>query len=242
MVSWMPGSEWSKENIGMDKETKTKIHLFFRRLFKRKLVMLAAILVLFFILTAIFAPLLTPYEPNKQDLTAILQKPSASHWLGTDEAGRDVLSRIFYGARTSLIIGVVSVLSCGRSYFGLSISLLWRAAQYCHIQVHRCTYVTSFTDAGIGTGTCFRAQYRKPDDNPGYFHDSNLYQNDERPGFVSEESGLHNSRARCRGQEQQDFDLTHTAELFLTYSGTADFQYWYDDPGRIISEFFRNGN
>lgn len=110
MVSWMPGSEWIKENIGMDKETKTKIHLFFRRLFKRKLVMLAAILVLFFILTAIFAPLLTPYEPNKQDLTAILQKPSASHWLGTDEAGRDVLTRIFYGARTSLIIGVVSVL------------------------------------------------------------------------------------------------------------------------------------
>ncbi len=91
------------------KDKKSKVRLFFRRLFKRKLVIFAALLVLFFILTAIFAPILTPYDPYEQDLLAILKPPSAEHLLGTDEAGRDVLTRIFYGARTSLIIGVVSV-------------------------------------------------------------------------------------------------------------------------------------
>ncbi|HIQ98127.1 MAG TPA: ABC transporter permease [Candidatus Scybalocola faecavium] len=91
------------------KDKKSKVRLFFRRLFKRKLVIFAAVLVLFFILTAILAPVLTPYDPYEQDLLSILKPPSAKHWLGTDEAGRDVLTRIFYGARTSLVIGVVSV-------------------------------------------------------------------------------------------------------------------------------------
>ena len=91
------------------KDKKSKVRLFFRRLFKRKLVIFAAVLVLFFILTAILAPVLTPYDPYEQDLLSILKPPSAKLWLGTDEAGRDVLTRIFYGARTSLVIGVVSV-------------------------------------------------------------------------------------------------------------------------------------
>lgn len=89
---------------------KNKLSAFFKKLFKRKLVIFAAAIVMFFVITAIFAPFLTPYDPYKGELTAILQKPSAEHWLGTDEVGRDVLTRIFYGARTSLVIGVVSVL------------------------------------------------------------------------------------------------------------------------------------
>ena len=54
---------------------------------------------------AIAAPLLAPYEPNKSSVN-LLQAPSALHWLGTDELGRDLLSRLIYGSRTSLVIGV----------------------------------------------------------------------------------------------------------------------------------------
>ena len=84
--------------------------LFFKTLFKRKIVIVAAIFVLFFVITAILAPVITPYDPYVGDFGNILAKPSMQHWLGTDEAGRDVLTRIFYGARTSLVIGVISVL------------------------------------------------------------------------------------------------------------------------------------
>src|ERR1700755_254929 len=59
-------------------------------------------------LLAVFAPLLAPYSPYEQDLYAVLAGPSATHWLGTDNLGRDLLSRILYGARVSLFIGIVS--------------------------------------------------------------------------------------------------------------------------------------
>ena len=94
----------------MKNDTGIKVKRFVKKLFKRKLVIFAAILVVFFVVTAIFAPLLTPYDPYKGDFRQILAKPSLQHPLGTDETGRDVLTRIFYGARTSLMIGVVSVL------------------------------------------------------------------------------------------------------------------------------------
>jgi len=59
-------------------------------------------------LLAILAPVLAPYSPYDQDLYAVLAGPSATHWLGTDNLGRDLLSRILYGARVSLFIGIVS--------------------------------------------------------------------------------------------------------------------------------------
>lgn len=74
---------------------------------ENKLAAVSAVIILLFLLAAIFAPLVAPYDPGKQDLLARLQPPSAKHWLGTDELGRDVLSRIIYGARVSLVIGLV---------------------------------------------------------------------------------------------------------------------------------------
>ena len=68
------------------------------------------VIIAIFIIAAIFAPLLAPYNPNKQDLTAALQQPSATHLLGTDDIGRDTLSRTIYGARISLMVGLISVL------------------------------------------------------------------------------------------------------------------------------------
>lgn len=63
------------------------------------------------IFAAVFAPFLTPYAPDAPDFTAILAPPSRAHPLGTDDLGRDVLTRVIYGARVSLAVGVLSVLS-----------------------------------------------------------------------------------------------------------------------------------
>jgi len=67
-------------------------------------------IVLLWILLAVAAPLVAPYSPVDVDVTARLLPPSAAHWLGTDELGRDVLSRLIYGARISLFTGFIVVL------------------------------------------------------------------------------------------------------------------------------------
>ncbi|HEY8566041.1 MAG TPA: ABC transporter permease [Beijerinckiaceae bacterium] len=65
--------------------------------------------ILFFVLLAVFAPLIAPFDPLKTSFSAIRKAPSALHWFGTDELGRDLLSRLIYGARASLLAGVASV-------------------------------------------------------------------------------------------------------------------------------------
>ena len=67
------------------------------------------VLITIFALCAVFAPLLAPADPLKQVLSTRLKPPAAAHWLGTDELGRDVLSRMLFGARISLLVGVVVV-------------------------------------------------------------------------------------------------------------------------------------
>ena len=71
---------------------------------------LGAGLVLCFLLVALTADLVAPYDPLAQDLTRRLQPPSGEHWLGTDDFGRDVLSRVLHGSRVSLRLGIVAVL------------------------------------------------------------------------------------------------------------------------------------
>lgn len=63
------------------------------------------------VFAAIFAPLLTPYVPNKPDFASILASPSWAHPFGTDDLGRDMLTRVLYGARVSLLVGLMSVVS-----------------------------------------------------------------------------------------------------------------------------------
>ena len=63
------------------------------------------------VVTAILAPVLAPFDPNDQNILEKLRAPTLEHWLGTDSFGRDTLSRLVYGARVSLIIGVVSTLA-----------------------------------------------------------------------------------------------------------------------------------
>jgi peptide/nickel transport system permease protein len=80
-----------------------------RVMFGRKIVVFGMAVILLFIIVAIFAPLIAPYDPYGQNLNETRQQPSGSHWLGTDALGRDTLTRILFGARTSLLVGVVSV-------------------------------------------------------------------------------------------------------------------------------------
>jgi len=80
------------------------------RLRRNKLAMIGGAFILLLTLGAIFAPLITPYDFAHQDLYAILEDPSAKHWLGTDGLGRDVFARLLYGARTSLAVGIFTQL------------------------------------------------------------------------------------------------------------------------------------
>ena len=80
-----------------------------RRLLKRKGAVLGLAVVVLMILLAVFAPLAAPYDPLATDWGAVRKAPSAAHWFGTDENGRDVFSRVIWGARASLLAGVISV-------------------------------------------------------------------------------------------------------------------------------------
>jgi peptide/nickel transport system permease protein len=88
----------------------------------RPLPIIGFVIIALLILMAIFAPLIAPYPPNEMHIVDKLEKPSAAHWLGTDSLGRDTLSRIIYGSRSSLIIGItVMVIS---SVIGIALGLI----------------------------------------------------------------------------------------------------------------------
>ena len=82
-------------------------------LFARKSVIVCLVILAVMILAAVFAPLVTVYDPYKQDLKSMLLGISAAHPLGTDSMGRDLLTRIIYGGRVSFTVGLVSVLIAG---------------------------------------------------------------------------------------------------------------------------------
>ena len=76
---------------------------------KNKMAIIGLSLVIFFILLAIFAPIIAPYSFEEQNLSNKHLSPSAEHWFGTDEFGRDIFSRIIFGSRLSLSVGFLSV-------------------------------------------------------------------------------------------------------------------------------------
>ena len=85
------------------------MNAFWRALSKNRLALIGGAIVLVLALIAVAAPLVSPHDPHKPDVKRILEPPSMRHWLGTDQIGRDVLSRMLYGARVSLAVGFVSV-------------------------------------------------------------------------------------------------------------------------------------
>ena len=74
---------------------------------ENRLALVSAIVIGLFMLAAIFAPLLTPYTYDQQDIMARLSAPGWKHLFGTDEAGRDIFTRMLYGSRVSLLVGLV---------------------------------------------------------------------------------------------------------------------------------------
>jgi peptide/nickel transport system permease protein len=99
---------------------------------RRTLGAVGAVVVVIMIVVAVFAGPLAPYDPLAVDFVAMLTKPNAAHWLGTDAFGRDVLSRIIYGSRTALLVGfgaallgatLGAVLGVGSAYFGGRVDL-----------------------------------------------------------------------------------------------------------------------
>ena len=84
--------------------------LLLRRFLRRPLAVAGVVIALAFVTVAIFAPWVAPYSPSETDFDALLAKPSLDHLLGTDELGRDILSRIIWGARASIQAGVFATL------------------------------------------------------------------------------------------------------------------------------------
>ncbi|HEX7558088.1 MAG TPA: ABC transporter permease [Usitatibacter sp.] len=80
-----------------------------KRLVRRRGAMVGLALVAFFVAIALLAPWISPYDPLATSWSAVRKAPSAAHWFGTDDIGRDVLSRVVWGARASLLAGLVSV-------------------------------------------------------------------------------------------------------------------------------------
>lgn len=84
------------------------------RTFRRnKTALIGLVLIVFVVLVAVLAPLIAPYDPIEQSTINRLQGPSADHWLGRDDYGRDLFSRIIYGTRIALVVGIFSVLLGG---------------------------------------------------------------------------------------------------------------------------------
>lgn len=81
---------------------------FWRRFSRHRLAVVGSIILLLLIVAAITAPIISPYPPHQIDVKSIKKPPSAAHWLGTDGAGRDVLSRLIFAARISLSVGLVA--------------------------------------------------------------------------------------------------------------------------------------
>src|ERR1700745_217454 len=92
-----------------DESAETPTARAIRRFKRRKGALLALAVIAIFVGAAALAPLISPYDPDMQTWTAVRKAPSVLHWFGTDDVGRDVLARVIFGARASLLAGVISV-------------------------------------------------------------------------------------------------------------------------------------
>lgn len=92
-----------------DTVTQSPLKRALRRLARRRGALVGLAVVLVFVVLALGADVFSPYDPTATDWMAVRKGPSAAHWFGTDEIGRDVLSRVIFGARASLMAGLISV-------------------------------------------------------------------------------------------------------------------------------------
>ncbi len=129
--------EETQVNSGIEElfDQRTWLQRFGAMFRKQPLGMFGALIVLTMIILAVFAPWLSPYDPEANDFAHMLTPPGWDFWLGTDQFGRDLLTRIIYGARTALFVGSVAasvgafgglVLGVGSAYFGGKVDLIFQ--------------------------------------------------------------------------------------------------------------------
>lgn len=107
----------------MRKEKRLEsIRSFSEKFFHNKIAVVGAAIVMMYVFVALFAPILAPYDPYEIQLDSKLESPSWEHWMGTDDKGRDILSRIIYGSRLSMGVGFAAVLF--GSFFGIIMGLV----------------------------------------------------------------------------------------------------------------------
>ncbi len=113
----MPAEVYIQEALPRVNEFRRFVRVFF----SRGVVRFGAAVIVLLVLTAILAPVIAPYDPYEQNVTNILQPVSREHLLGTDSLGRDTFSRIIYGTRYALLVGVLTVLIAAfiGSFFGI---------------------------------------------------------------------------------------------------------------------------
>ena len=105
----------SENNLGSDQAVRyiekpdSQLKEMWDSLKNNRAAMIGLVIVLFLVFIAVFGRLFMPYDPNYSDLSQSFQEPSSNHWFGTDQLGRDIFSRILYGARISLTVGISAV-------------------------------------------------------------------------------------------------------------------------------------
>src|ERR1700716_4585017 len=103
------GGHLAIEGVPVPRAFTPRSNHFWRRMLETRLVGTGLAISTLVVLCALAAPLIAPYDPNEQDYLALTEAPSLAHPLGTDDIGRDVLSRIIYGSRVSLQVGLIAV-------------------------------------------------------------------------------------------------------------------------------------
>ena len=150
-------------------------------------------------LAALFAPWIAPYDPYFTDLTKVMQPPSAEHWFGTDNTGRDILSRVIYGTRNTLMLGLVGVIVGG--LIGGVLGIL--AAYYRRLDgwIMRLVDVMLAFPAiliGLAVAAIFGAGLARRGDRAGRRHRARRRAGRARCGGRRHGPGIHGGRPRGR--------------------------------------------
>lgn len=129
---------------GTTSKTRKPLAEFWRRFLRQKVALVALAFVLALVATAILAPWVAPYDPTEPDYMNVLQGPSALHWAGTDTYGRDIFSRIIWGARISLTVGFLSVTLGALGGVGLGIIAGYRGGWIDSAVMRLCDLLLAF--------------------------------------------------------------------------------------------------